>query len=220
MKPILFDTEMVRAILDGRKTTMRKVIKPQLDGLHTVIHYDYDENYCSVMCGGANTINSAMVLHDREERIEMPYAIGDILYVKEMWQHLYMSERVYIYAADADGREKFASNWKGDWKPAIHMPKKAARVFLRVTDMWIERLQDITETDARKEGFEPVICDHPNGLPCTDCLNTGYLEPAMLVFIEEWDMSIPDNEKEIYGYNANPWIWVIKFEIVDKEDAK
>lgn len=212
MKPIIFNTEMVRAILDGRKTTMRLVIKPQptMYGF-TETHFDW-------------------------HNIKQLYHPGDILYVQETWcnygelddnDQVIDGTEQYYYRADGENPTPFNYIIENDkrrdypiWHPSIHMPKEAARLFLRVKDVRIERLQDATETDAIKEGFEPVICDHPNGLPCTDCLNTGYLEPAMLVFIEEWDMSIPDNEKEIYGYNANPWIWVIKFEIVDKEDAK
>lgn len=103
MKPIIFNTEMVRAILDGRKTAMRRVIKPQ-----------------PIMYGFAET-------HFGWHGIKQPYHPGDIMYVQETWQYLYIPDRVYIYEADADGRNKLASAWKGDWKPSTHMPKEAAR---------------------------------------------------------------------------------------------
>ncbi len=196
MKPIIFNTEMVRAILDGRKTAMRRVIKPQ-----------------PIMYGFAET-------HFGWHGIKQPYHPGDIMYVQETWQYLYIPDRVYIYEADADGRNKLASAWKGDWKPSTHMPKEAARVFLRVTDIYVERLQDIAETDAIKEGFEQIVCNHPNGLPCTDCLNTGYLEPAMASFYTMWEDDINEADRKFYGLDANPWIWVIEFEQISKEDAK
>lgn len=97
------------------------------------------------------------------------------------------------------------------------MPKEAARLFLRVTDVRVERLQNMTEEDAFAEGFEPVMCDHPDGWPCTDCLNTGVLEPAMLGFVETWNETIKKSDLPLYGWDANPWIWVIEFERISKE---
>lgn len=212
MKPIIFNTEMVRAILDVRKTAMRQVIKPQPKGAHMVL--DYDKQGCHMLCGGIATTG---VLCDWEKYISFPYSMGDILYVQEE----YFDYKGHLhYKADGKhiGLEKNGIYFK--WDSPVSMPKEAARIFLRVTDMYIERLQDIAETDAIKEGFEPIVCNHPNGLPCTDCLNTGYLEPAMASFYTMWEDDINEADRKIYGWDANPWVWVIEFEIISKEDME
>lgn len=206
MKPIIFNTEMVRAILDGRKTTMRQVIKPQPDGIYTVLHYDYDENYCSVMCGGANIINGVMVLHDREERIEMPYAIGDVLYVRETWaawSRTYGTTPQIHYKADGEALPGVK------WRPSIHMPKEAARIFLRVKDVRAERLQDMTMVDMQAEG---VVPDNVAGGQWQRW-QRDYMKPV-------WDSTIKAAEYEAYRWEANPWVWVIEFEHIGKEGAE
>ena len=217
-KPILFNTEMVRAILDGRKTTMRQVIKPQPDGIYTVLYYDYDENYCSVMCGGANIINGVRVLHDREERIEMPYAIGDVLYVRETWTTW---NGHYEYKADVeDGYGPFCAGCIVDiclgecnsileWHPPVHMPKEAARIFLQVTNVRAERLQDMTMVDMQAEG---VVPDNVTGGQWQQW-QRDYMKPV-------WDSTIKAAEYEAYRWEANPWVWVIEFEQISKEDME
>lgn len=133
MKPILMNTEMVKAILVGTKNVTRRLIKPQhLRVLNSPYHKEHPEVPDQVLL---------------EKLCEPSYQVDDVLYVRETWQHLYMPERVYIYKADSDGREEVATNWKGEWRPSIHMPKSAARIFLRVTDVQVERLQDITDDD-------------------------------------------------------------------------
>lgn len=137
----------------------------------------------------------------------------------------------YEYKADVDdGYGPFCSSCTLDictgdcnralkWHPSIHMPREAARLFLRVTDVRVERLQDITEEQAVKEGFEAIPCNHPGGYPCTDCMNTGYLEPAMLGFVETWDSAIKKADRALYGWESNPWVWVIGFEKISKKEV-
>lgn len=85
-----------------------------------------------------------------------------------------------------------------------------------MTDVRVERLQDMTEADAFAEGFEAIVCNHPCGIPCTDCMNTGYLEPAMVGFVDTWNSTIKPADRDLYGWEANPWVWVIEFERCEK----
>ena len=98
------------------------------------------------------------------------------------------------------------------WKPSIHMPKKVARLFLKVTDVRVERLQDITEKQAIREGCEGTRCviehDYTKDECCEFCINGGYIEPPQLQFLYLWD-SIYKN------WNENPYVWVIEFEKVE-----
>lgn len=213
MKPILFNTDMVRAILAGRKTVTRRVVKLanscwNLDGL------ELDVAMAKVRKDGTEYLVDMTglwaVFEDTDGLIEYPmikapYRPGDILYVRETWTSLVGA---YIYKAD----QKPGMNNPGKWNPSIHMPREAARIFLRVTDVRVERLQDITEAGAVKEGFEAILCNHPGGYPCTDCMNTGYLEPAMLGFVDTWNSTIKPTDRALYGWDANPWVWVIQFE--------
>ena len=133
--PILFNTEMVRAILDGRKSCTRRVIKHNVDAiLNSPYHMEHpeveDKQIISKLC-------------------LPPYQLGDILYVRETWCALPVNEAghmrghsVYYYKVDGDLRPE---GWRGNWHPSIHMPKEAARIWLKVTDVRVERLQEITE---------------------------------------------------------------------------
>jgi len=130
LKPILFNTDMVRALLAGRKTVTRRVVKPQhLRVLDSPYHKEHPETPDKVLL---------------EKLCEPPYRPGDLLYVRETWTQ---DGDVYRYKAGfCDQNRK--------WRPSIHMPKEAARIFLRVTDVLMERLQDITELDIlEKEGL-------------------------------------------------------------------
>lgn len=199
MKPILFNTEMVRAILDGRKTVTRRVVKdaPNEEGLKP----------CKTMGFGYGLIAP----NSRVYPIKPLYRPGDILYVRETWCDPSGTGWPILYKADMPLK---AADYK--WTPSIHMPREAARIFLRVTDVRVERLQDMTEADAFAEGFEAIVCNHPCGIPCTDCMNTGYLEPAMVGFVDTWNSTIKPADHDLYGWEANPWVWVIEFERCEK----
>ena len=139
IKPILFNTEMVRAILDGRKTCTRRVVKP------TPKYFEVNEN--------------PVYIYDAEPamgRIYPPCQPEDVLYVRETWCGLPVNEAghfrghpIYYYRADGDLRPE---GWRGAWHPSIHMPKEAARIWLKVTDVRVERLQNITDDGAKAEG--------------------------------------------------------------------
>lgn len=212
MKQILFNTEMVRAILDGRKSCTRRIVKPQqLVGLlpdkckNGVPEEFLKEKklmfkpYCNMT--DIELINTAY---------KAPYQRGDILYVRETWCK--GLER-YIYRADYSDTEKFYRDGKEiemKWHPSLHMPKEAARIFLRVTNVRVERLQDITVEDALAEGMDKYIR-----------LNGELDENSIITsFIGIWNSTIKKSDLDRYGWNANPWVWVIEFERCEKPGSE
>lgn len=146
IKPILFNTEMVRAILEGRKSCTRRLVKPQPDEKHTYpLGFVTDSTEKKeVGCFGfaANEYGGSI------QCVKPPYryAPGDILYVRETWKK---APKGYYYYEDWQ-RNDIADVTK--WKPSIYMPKEAARIWLKVTDVRVERLQDMTDDDAEAEG--------------------------------------------------------------------
>lgn len=212
MKQILFNTEMVRAILDGRKSCTRRIVKPQqLVGLlpdkckNGVPEEFLKEKklmfkpYCNMT--DIELINTAY---------KAPYQRGDILYVRETWCK--GLER-YIYRADYSDTEKFYRDGKEiemKWHPSLHMPKDAARIFLRVTNVRVERLQDITVEDALAEGMDKYIR-----------LNGELDENSIITsFIGIWNSTIKKSDLDFYGWDANPYVWVIEFERCEKPGSE
>ena len=194
IKPILFNTEMIRAIMDGRKTCTRRLVRflpgenPQWTGY--------------IKCG-------AMLYNGRNEPCirNAPYQLGDILYVRETW--LDYAGRT-MYRADCDKyRLESLKLAEFSWKPSIHMPKEAARIWLKVTDVRVERLQEITSQGAWKEGAR-CSCLHP----VPDCAGNK------TDFIKIWNNTIKKPDLDRYGWGANPWVWVIEFERCEKPEEK
>jgi len=196
MKPILFNTEMVKAILDNRKTVTRRPIKTampdwefeelknnpyetridrngeiypyKVNGLYAVFSEDYDIDF---------------------PMVKAPYKPGDVLYVRETRTSLVGS---YLYEADQNDGIKNP----GKWQPPIHTPKEAARMFLQVTEVRVQRLRDMTASQAMDEGF-------------TDWNDA----------VRVWNSVIKAGDIGKYGWRANPWVWVISFERISKEEA-
>jgi hypothetical protein len=210
IKPILFNTEMVRAILDGRKTCTRRVVKTR--------RKDACGFYVTKRQDGSFT---GVYEYDEDERMFenqlIQYKLGDILYVRETWCGLPVNEAghfrghpIYYYRADGDLRPE---GWRGAWHPSIHMPKEAARIWLKVTDVRVERLQDITEDGAKAEG-----ANWKNGK------NVGWEEKmrhtAIERFAEIWESTVKKSDLDRYGWAANPWVWVIDFERCEKPEEK
>lgn len=209
-KPILFNTEMVRAILDGRKSCTRRICKdanectvPDMD------YYDPDKRTYAVHNYADEKHTDKLSIAERT----CPICPGDILYVRETWCK--GLER-YIYRADYSDTEKFYQDGKEinmKWHPSIHMPKEVARIWLKVTDVRVERLQDITPKDAENEGVGNLFYE-----------DIGYSEnnygtevdPEYGIAKEQfawlWDSTIKKSDLDRYGWNANPWVWVIEFE--------
>ena len=210
VRPILFNGDMVRAILEGRKTVTRRVIK------------DTDDSMYAGLCGlGPGLFDKKTGL-----RVKEPYyRLGDILYVRETWGIAnldYDDKKVFIiYRAGNEQEngicvtlpnEKFEKIYESmaetgpDWHPSIHMPKEAARIWLKVTDVRVERLQKITLDQIEKEG---VKTEHPHVL-------NG--QEQQYVFSQLWDSTVDKLNIDRYGWTANPWVWVIEFERCGKPE--
>lgn len=209
IKPILFNTEMVRAILDRRKSCTRRIVKHDVEAiLNSPYHKEHpeveDEQIISKLC-------------------IPPYQPGDILYVRETWQYLYEldgNEQIiegtgkYYYAAtdtipfdtyvDASG----VTHERVPWHPSIHMPKEAARIWLKVTNVKVERLQEITIDGIRNEGLSSMA------------VHAGDMKIALKECGLLWNSTIKKSDLDSYGWNANPWVWVIEFERCDKPESK
>lgn len=209
IKPILFNTEMVRAILDGRKTCTRRICK--------------DANECTVPdMDFYNADRRTYAVHnfvDKEHTEQLstaertcPICTGDILYVRETWKE---APKGYYYYEDWQ-KDDIADVTK--WKPSIHMPKEAARIWLKVTDVRVERLQKITYNECIKEGIYPSNCRDCNDIfGCDVCLDEGYDEVDK--FVEVWNSTIKKSDLNRYGWDANPWVWVISFERCEKPEG-
>ncbi len=212
MKPMFFNTEMVKAILADRKTVTRRVVKDPW--------YIDDEDVCST--SGLVMHRGTAITHGMPYP-DSPYSPGDVLYVRETWQYVYDFDGNehpieetgrYLYAAD-DNNPSY-SYWvmpdgthreSMPWRPSIHMPKEAARLFLRVTNVRVERLQDITPKQCVAEGVEQSALNEVGG------------EFARGMFNDIWDSTIQKKDLPLYGWAANPWVWVIEFEWISKEEA-
>lgn len=193
IKPILFNTEMVRAILDGRKSCTRRICKDANE--YTVPDMDF-----------YNADRRTYAVHnfvDKEHMEQLstaertcPICTGDILYVRETWKK---APNGYYYYEDWQ-RNDIADITK--WKPSIHMPKEAARIWLKVMNVRVERLQEITEVQAQAEG-----CN--SGLLTGACTARGQFEDL-------WNSTVKKSDIDRYGWDANPYVWVISFERCEK----
>ena len=220
---ILFNTEMVRAILDGRKGATRRIVKG-------FIPNDAIWGYTAFTPKGYISCRGTFADGYGEKFFKLPCEPGDILYVRETWQ----CWRAHRYEATADIRfraggddvrlqfangntdsinrldyDTFVHKWfshNGKWKPSIHMPKEAARIWLKVTDVRVERLQEITAESALTEGADKYI--RANGTLNEDQTITS--------FIGIWNNTIKKSDIDRYGWDASPWVWVIEFGLCDK----
>jgi len=184
-RPILFDGAMVRAILSGAKTQTRRVAK-------------------GVVAMHARTGEALAKLDSAGPRVRCPFGQpGDRLWVRETWAPRALGKWSVLekhmrplYRASEDRPE-----WKGIWRPSIHMPRWACRLVLEITDVRVERLQAISEADAIAEGLTqteiggwlPGPCDHPEW-----------------AFHQLWN--------QVYGesaWDSNPWVWVIHLKRVE-----
>lgn len=197
IKPILFNTEMVQAILDGRKTCTRRVAKNVPDHTHR-IEPVYENGRFQFDCFYSSYVAALDADADFCMPCFPPYQQGDILYVRETWGHPISlnSDKQYVFRADKIAEIGF-KNDSHIWHPSIHMPKEAARIWLRVTDVRVERLQDMTDDDAEAEG-------------CFDYTSTA------LGFPDVWDSTIKKSDIGRCGWAANPWVWVVEFERCEK----
>lgn len=229
MKPILFNTKMVKAILSGEKTCTRRVVKKKgwdITGRPKWCEESKEDWFLFYVC---KEKKPESVETSTCHLLKPPYEVGDVLYVRETWRNVCAVQKRWLNGEDFTCEEHFGVQYKADekikfndcfdeindefnsfdytfdnrWKPSIHMPRQVARIFLRVTDVRVEELQAISYEQAEQEG---CWCDE-NGL-------------AMPIdkFIEVWDSTIKDSEIDKYGWNANPYVWVIEFEVCDKQE--
>jgi len=189
-KPILFNTEMVKAILEGRNTVTRRVIKPQ------PTHEQPNSLKGSTMWWG-------------NKMFAPPYSVGDILWVRETFNSDWCDHT--IYKSDGGSARDAGYSEEPKWHPSIHMPKTAARIFLRVTGVRAERLQEITGKDIEREG---LYCDAPYTRD-----HFAYAPGMMIHWRKLWNSTIKPADTDRYGWDANPYVWVISFERCEKPEG-
>lgn len=226
MKPILFNTDMVRAILDGRKTVTRRVIKGQ--------------NKITMYAGSYKGVAGLFDSETNEIVIPPPYKVGEVLYVRETWQSWSCAEcdsecvpdngngccamPKYLYRASDE------ETYKG-WKPSIHMPKEAARIFLKITSIKAAELRDMELEDFLKEGIyikpSEIV---PRG---SDQMLTGSERQAAIdcrreavareKFKDLWNSTAGkpfSPERYANNWYGNPYVWVIEFEVIPADQAQ
>lgn len=198
MKPIIFSTPMVQAILEGRKTQTRRVIKPQpriVSAAPSGAHF-LDISGKGVFYPGIKDIKNP----EHPQKFSR-YKTGDILWVRETWESAmgaYYDDPLYnYYKASPETYEDCMEEIR--WRSSIHMPRAAARIFLRVMGVRVERVQDISYEDVLSEGIQECV-GRAVGEDCV-CADIKY---ARL-----WDSL---NAKRGYGWDVNPWVWVYEFE--------
>lgn len=223
IKPILFNTEMVRAIIDGRKDATRRIVKG-------FIPDDAVWGYTAFTPKGYISCRGTFADGYGEKFFKLPCEPGDILYVRETWawcpcwdcglnvektgcghkeERIYNAKKkeygCYMYRASCEDNEYPSADI---WHPSIHMPKEAARIWLRVTDVRVERLQDITIDDIRREGLSSVA------------VHAGDMEIALEEWKRLWNSTIKKPDIDCYGWDANPYVFVIDFIQTEKTEIR
>ncbi len=196
-RPILFNDDMVLAILRGQKTQTRRPVKPQPDIIRPGKRFD-DARWRSWTC---------------------PFGTpGDRLWVKETFAQL----PGYIEIAYRADFEKFTDDncfrWPPKWRPSIHMPRALSRITLEITDAYPEQVQDITEKDAWAEGMEALDGSFNEAALCATAKRYDLcVEDSRCIYAHLWDSLYA---KRGLGWDVNPWIWVVKFKRTEAEQCK
>ena len=197
MKPILFNTDMVKAILEGRKTFTRRAAFPEKD----LREFPRPNNPDAWWYRGREYRSFRDAFIDCKSKCK--YRKGDILYVRETWGLYHQEPNFYVYKADSTPGDEFDRDPGWKWRPAIHMPKEAARIFLRIKTIQLNRLRDMVLADVLCEGITEA----------EDYYETWDRWHAA------WDSTIPLADRDRYGWAADPWVWVISFEQCEKPEA-
>jgi len=216
-RPILFSTAMVQAILEGRKTQTRRVVKPQPDEngaryMSRPPFIDWEHVY-------KETWKPWHWDTEEGESISRPFSPygqpGDLLWVKETWQNVLDEELNFSHCCFKASPETYADLVKLNdeepmWKPSIFLRKADARIWLRITNMRVERLQEISAEDAKAEGVKEYI-------PITDITN---MEKLDFIVPSPWSahqfsfLALWCKINGAASWTANPWVWVISFEVI------
>lgn len=214
IKSVLFNTKMVRAILDGRKGCTRRIVKG-------FVPDDAIWGYTAFTPKGYISCRGTFADGYGEKFFKLPYQTGDILYVRETWEHF----ECHCCEGDVHGNcykepqqnvlnkgcgcymYRATNEISGDarWHPSVHMPKEAARIWLKVTDVRVQRLQEMWASDASKEGLQfnkPTTADE-----------------MLQAFAELWNSTIKKSDFDRYGWDTNPYVWVIEFEQCEKPEG-
>lgn len=226
-RPILFSGPMVQALLDGRKTQTRRVLKPQPPSW---AYQDKSPGYSFMTPPGHIEFRGRYVDPDGVDRgpgakfVKLPYAPGDRLWVREAWRtwasvdHLAPRDltRVETIKYEATGRtdDGMTMSLPGRFRQSMHMPRWASRLTLVVTDVRVQRVQDISEDEAWLEGCKPgALDDNGNPFPADEPHSPGIeigWECARDWFADLWD-SI--NAKRGFGWDENPWVVALTFDV-------
>ena len=220
VKPILFNTEMVKAELDGIKRCTRRVVKGY-------IPKDAKFGYTAFTPKGCISCRGIFEDGYGEKFFKMPYQKGDILYVRETFawcpcwdcgmesvcnqgkDRRYHDEKkeygCYMYRASCEDNEYPSAD---TWHPSIHMPKKVARIWLKVIDVRVERLQDIDINGIRSEGLGSAA------------VHAGDMDIALKEWEILWNSTIDKFNIDTYGWEANPFVWVVEFERCERPESE
>lgn len=240
--PILFNSDMVQSILDGRKTVTRRICKDVNDySVPDMSFFDSDKRTYAVHSYADLQHTEKLSIAERA----CPICPGDILYVRETWAFMEcincdgdyrrpendppcydtqaveyddgdsISDGCFIYRAGCRSPERIT------WRPSIHMPKEAARIWLKVTDVRVEKLQDIR--NFRLEGIEVSKRCNECFVVCGECNPDESpigCDNEVEIFAELWDSTVKKADITRYGWDANPWVWVIEFERCEKPESE
>ena len=213
-RPIIFSTQMVRAILSGAKTQTRRVI-PVLPKRGYSLHQISEDKFCfrKVHKNGDAT---------HSDVFRRPCDVGDLLWVRETYRPIVGQLGALIsvdYKADPPEEWERLGDVVGTpvkWRPAIHMPREMSRLVLKVTAIRAEPLRDISDTDAMREG---IYSSFLRGTPMPIAMDWDGNEKVLVAGVPKrdfealWHGLYPDGQK---SWGANPWVWVIDFEVAER----
>ncbi|MFS3105879.1 hypothetical protein ACMAWB_13550 [Klebsiella pneumoniae] len=207
---MIFNGEMVRAILDGRKTQTRRIVKGTDGAVKFCKEWDINGEEIFVVLGEKDHTGMNPVLG----AISCPFgAVGDRIWVRETWNKY---GGLLTYRADHDWIDDMRKETvcTAKWVPSIHMPRWASRILLEITDVRVERLNAISEEDAKEEGVGTAVWFAAKGIPESEWTSLGEHGAMQASYINRfatlWET--------IYGeesWKANPWVWVISFKRVE-----
>lgn len=229
VRPIIFSGPMIRALLGGAKTQTRRVLKLPKKTHSGGPIYEHPKmgGWAATTIGGGGCFTIAKdgermpvpevpaIWHQTTGTcIALPYVVGDLLYVREAWARTSVApivetiDRPWVVYRECDNQ----TDYGGPWKPSIHMPREFSRITLKVTGVKVERVQDISEEDAKAEGVRLM---RDGGGTFVGREGPGRMvtpwPTAKEAFADLWDSINADRG---YGWLANPWVVCVSFEVI------